>query len=107
MPVVTFIEPDGAVRRVDAPTGISLMLAAVDADVRGIDADCGGCLSCATCHVYVDPACAHLVPAATEEEDSLLEFVAAARSERSRLSCQVLLTEAMDGLRVTVAPAQA
>jgi 2Fe-2S ferredoxin len=64
---------------------------------------CGGCCSCATCHVYVDPAFADKLPAMSADEDGLLDG-ATHRKETSRLSCQIRVTEALDGLRVTIAP---
>ena len=64
---------------------------------------CGGCCSCATCHVYVDPAFADSLPAMSEDENDLLDS-SDHRNDTSRLSCQVVLTDALDGLRVTIAP---
>ena len=81
-------------------TGQSLMQAAVAANVPGIEADCGGMMTCATCHVYVrEPFLAQL-PDMTEDEDSMLDFTADVRKANSRLSCQIPLTEALDGLTV-------
>lgn len=106
MPEVVFILPDASERRIDAPTGSSLMLAAVRNNVRGIDAECGGCLSCATCHVWIDEADAARVPPAPPEEADMLEFAAAGRRPTSRLSCQIEMTEALAGLRVHVPDTQ-
>lgn len=64
---------------------------------------CGGCCSCATCHVYVDPAFNDRMPAMTEDEDALLEG-SSCRRETSRLSCQIRIAKSLDGLRVTIAP---
>ena len=82
------------------------MRAAVDVNISGIEAECGGCCSCATCHVYLDQASALLVAPALADEVAMLEFVAAERLPSSRLSCQIDLTDAMEGLMATVAPTQ-
>lgn len=81
------------------PAG-SLMQAAVAANVRGIEADCGGLATCATCHVYVREPFAAQLPPPQEDELSMLEFTAAERRPNSRLSCQIALTETLDGLAV-------
>ena len=91
---------DGASRSLAVPTGQSLMRAATRAGVEEIAADCGGCLTCATCHVYVDAQwLANLKPAGPDEL-AMLEMTAAERRPNSRLSCQVELTTALDGLKV-------
>ena len=106
MPNVTYIQPDGTRRAVDIPDGDSVMSGAMQNNVRGILAECGGVLACATCHVYVDPAWFdHLPPPATDEAD-MLEATAAERRPTSRLSCQILMTAALDGLVVTVPDSQ-
>lgn len=97
MPRVTFIEFNGAVHEVDAQAGASLMRAAVDHGVPGIDADCGGACACATCHVYVDPAWLARTGSRGEMEASMLGFAAAAQPN-SRLACQIPMTEALDGI---------
>ena len=91
---------DGSSREVEVPVGRSLMLGATINGVAGIEADCGGTLSCATCHVYVDPAWIDRLPEPELMEVELMEGVAAERRPNSRLSCQILLTEALDGLTV-------
>jgi 2Fe-2S ferredoxin len=93
MPTVTFIEYNGTRHEVDAVNGVSLMRAAVDHNVPGIDADCGG----ATCHVYVDPAWLARTGTRTEMEESMLSF-AAATQENSRLSCQIEMSDALAGI---------
>lgn len=93
----------GAERReqaVQAKPGMSLMQAAVDADIDGVKADCGGMLTCATCHVLVEPQWLGLLPPMGSEESEMLDFAAAPREPGSRLSCQVPLTSDLDGLRV-------
>jgi 2Fe-2S ferredoxin len=99
MPKVTFIEHDGTVHVVEAVSGLSVMRAAVDNNVPGIDADCGGECACATCHVYVEPEWLPKVGARTETEETMLSF-AAATQDNSRLSCQITMTDALDGLVV-------
>jgi 2Fe-2S ferredoxin len=91
---------DGAEQRISARTGKSLMQAAVSAGVDGIAADCGGCLSCATCHVVVDAAWTARLPAAAADENAMLDMTASPREAGSRLSCQIGLSAALDGLRV-------
>ncbi len=93
-------KPDGRTvdHAVPAKPGQSLMQAAVKAGVAGIAADCGGLMTCATCHVYLRDDWVAKLPAPHEEEVAFLEFTAAERRPGSRLSCQIALTEAMDGL---------
>ena len=99
MPRITFIEPDGFRREIDAPLGITLMEAARQHGIRGIVAQCGGACACATCHVYIDAAWLAKVglPAAGSQEASMLSFAAVTQPD-SRLSCQIPVTEALDGL---------
>lgn len=102
MPIVNFRHRDGSVDAVDAPLGSSLMAAAIKHPVDGIIAECGGNAMCATCHVYVDPASAGLLPPMAEEEDEMLDGTASERTERSRLSCQLPVTDEMAGMTVDV-----
>lgn len=102
---VTFIQPDGAFRDVTSEEGSSLMRAAVNNDVSGIVGDCGGSMSCATCHVYVDDAWTARVGPAGEDEQFMLEFVPDPRAS-SRLACQVRLEAGLDGLIVHVPETQ-
>lgn len=83
--------------------GDNLMEAIRNGGIDELMAICGGCCSCATCHVFVDPASADLLPAISADEDDLLDS-SDHRTERSRLSCQIDLTDKLDGLRVTIAP---
>jgi len=107
---VTFVHPrpDGACssQTVSCRTGTNLMQAAVEASVKGIEADCGGSLTCATCHVYVQEPWLGMLPAPVPDEDSMLDFTAQPRSAHSRLSCQIVLTEGLDGLTVEVPKSQ-
>jgi len=101
VPKITFITHDDAEHTIDAETGASLMEAAVDHEVPGIDADCGGGCSCATCHVFVDEAWREtLGPPDGMEEDML--GVNPDRREGSRLSCQITVVDELDGLVVRV-----
>ena len=102
MPIVTYILRDGARRDVDVPEGTSVMEAAIHNHVRGIDAECGGCLSCATCHVYIDASSTANLPLPDESELELLDGVADERRPESRLSCQLVMSAAMNGLVVQV-----
>ncbi len=91
---------DGAVRSIRGRIGRTLMQAAVDAGIDGIAADCGGCLSCATCHVFIDEAWRAQLTAVTPDEASMLEMTAAPAEAGSRLSCQIDLSPALDGLQL-------
>jgi ferredoxin, 2Fe-2S len=86
--------------------GESLMQAAVAANVQGIEADCGGLLTCATCHVYVREPFASKLPPPSDDELGMLEFTASPRQPNSRLSCQIELGEALDGLTVDLPASQ-
>jgi 2Fe-2S ferredoxin len=97
---ILFIEHNGTEHPVEAEVGESVMLAAVDNSVPGIDADCGGFCSCATCHVYVSPEWLEKVGPAGPAEDEMLSLTPD-RKENSRLSCQIEITQELDGLEVT------
>jgi len=99
MPRVVFVLPDGRRTEVDVQPGYTVMEAAVANDVPGIEAQCGGACNCATCHAYVDGAWAHALPEKSFDEIALLDYVDGARPE-SRLTCQIPMTEALDGLVV-------
>lgn len=106
MPQITYVQQDGSKDTVEAKLGSSVMQTAVGNGVNGIVAECGGNLACATCHVYVDPAfLADLVPIAEDEED-MLDCTGSPREDNSRLSCQLKVTEALDGLVVSVPESQ-
>ena len=102
MPRLLVIDRDGVERELDAPSGTSLMEPLRDMD-DGVTAICGGMCSCATCHVYVDEAWAPKLPAAMSDEMDMLRDLSSFRPT-SRLSCQIPLVDALDGLRVTIAP---
>ncbi|MBV9250361.1 MAG: 2Fe-2S iron-sulfur cluster binding domain-containing protein [Acetobacteraceae bacterium] len=107
MPTITYIEHDGTEHPVEVPVGLSVMRGAVDNNVPGIDADCGGECACATCHVYVDAAWLDKVglPEPGSQEATMLSFAAVAQDD-SRLSCQIRVTEALDGLIVRMPEGQ-
>lgn len=95
---VHLIDAAGTDHTVEGSSGESLMRAATSAGVDGIAADCGGCMTCATCHVIVYPAWAAKLPPASEEEDYMLDTTAVPREATSRLSCQITLYPPLDGL---------
>ena len=98
---ITYVEHDETEHVVDCQTGVSLMQAAIDNLVPGIDADCGGECSCATCHVMVNENWLEKVGPPGEMEESMLDLNPE-RQENSRLSCQVEVSEELDGLRVSM-----
>ena len=106
MPKIVFIEPDGRRREVDAQIGVSLMETARQHGIAGILALCGGACACATCHLYVGAAGIAGLPPPEDMEQGMLESVALPR-DSSRLGCQVLVTQALDGLEVTIPAEQA
>jgi 2Fe-2S ferredoxin len=103
MPTVTFIQPDGTREDVEAEVGYSVMEAATLNGIRGIEAECGGACSCATCHVHVDAEWLGRLPEMEPMEDAMLDAANDRRAD-SRLSCQLEVTEELDGLTVTVVP---
>ena len=105
MPVVTYISHDGAINDVEVASGTSVMQGAVDNMIDGIVAECGGSRSCATCHVYIDDAWMDKIPAASEMEKDMLECVLEPESN-SRLSCQISVTDELDGLVVKLPASQ-
>lgn len=106
MTVIHYILNDGVRRTVEAKNGATVMETAIRNNIRGIDAECGGSCSCATCHVYVDEEFLDLLPLADDMENDLLDATAAAREPGSRLSCQIAVTSSLDGLVVRVPPKQ-
>jgi len=105
MPKITYIATDGTRSEVDARIGDSVMLTAVNNNVPGIVAECGGACSCATCHVHVDPDWYDKLPEPDDMEKDMLEF-AVDPDETSRLSCQITVTEELDGLTVRTPESQ-
>ncbi|WP_028933555.1 2Fe-2S iron-sulfur cluster-binding protein [Pseudonocardia spinosispora] len=106
MPKVVFQLADGTETGVDARIGDSVMTAATQNGVAGIIAECGGNCSCATCHVWVREDFAHVVGEPDDLEEALLDLAVSERRPGSRLSCQLTLTEELDGLTVEIPPEQ-
>ena len=106
MAKITFIQHDGSEQSYDGKTGLSVMEVAVKNNVPGIDADCGGACACATCHVYVDAAWAEKVGQPASMEEDMLDFAFDVRPT-SRLSCQIKVSAALDGLVVHTPERQA
>lgn len=106
MPMIIFIEPDGTENKVSAEIGQSVMEAAVQNGVSGIDADCGGACSCATCHGYIDESWQEKLAAPDAVELEMLDF-AYMREENSRLTCQIKVSEDLNGLLVRLPESQA
>lgn len=100
-PSIHFELTDGSLRTVPAKAGVSLMRHALDNGIPGIPADCGGDCACATCHVHVDPGWFSQLPETTQQERDLLDIVDDL-CDVSRLSCQIVVTEDMDGLTVKI-----
>jgi len=105
MPTVTYIEASGASHEVNIDSGTSLMQGAVDNMIEGIVAECGGSCSCATCHCYLEESWIDKVEPASEMEKDLLDCVTDPK-DNSRLSCQVNVTDAHDGLVVHLPESQ-
>jgi 2Fe-2S ferredoxin len=104
MPTIIVTTRDGSQQRIPGVAGSSIMIALRDAGIDEILALCGGCCSCATCHVYVDADFMGKIPPASEDETDLLDS-SLHLTPLSRLSCQVKMSDALDGVHVTVAPA--
>lgn len=103
MPKLTVVTREGQETTVEAENGLSVMEVIRDAGFDELLALCGGCCSCATCHVYVDGELADKLAPMGEDENDLLDS-SDHRNESSRLSCQLKISDALDGLRVTIAP---
>ncbi|MDG1448035.1 MAG: 2Fe-2S iron-sulfur cluster-binding protein [Porticoccaceae bacterium] len=105
MPKVTYIEANGQSHEVDLDAGVSLMQGAVDNMIEGIVAECGGSCSCATCHCYIDQQWLDKLEPATEMENDLLECVTEPK-DNSRLSCQIVISDDLNGLVVHLPESQ-
>ena len=99
MPKITYIEHTGTERTIDAKAGATVMETAIQNNVPGIVAECGGACSCATCHVHIDEAWSAIVGPPSPMEEDMLDFAFDVKPT-SRLSCQIKVTEALDGLIV-------
>ncbi|MCB1475883.1 MAG: 2Fe-2S iron-sulfur cluster binding domain-containing protein [Rhodobiaceae bacterium] len=106
MPKITYIESNGTEHVVEARNGMSVMEAAIENLIPGIEAECGGALACATCHVYVDQAWLEKTGEVTPVEQDMLDFAYEMKPE-SRLSCQILMRDDLDGLVVRIPERQA
>ncbi|QZY47052.1 2Fe-2S iron-sulfur cluster-binding protein [Mycolicibacterium austroafricanum] len=107
MPTITYVHPDGTKQDVTVAAGKRIMHSAIANDIDGIVGECGGQVMCATCHVYVDEAWADRVPPITDEEDEMLDGTASPRTGESRLSCQIPVTDDLDGIVVRLPDEQA
>lgn len=101
MPKVTYITTDGERHEVEVETGYSVMEGAINNNIEGIVAECGGACACATCHGYIDAAWLAKLPEMDDMEDSMLD-AAYERKDNSRLTCQIEITDDLDGLVVQV-----
>ena len=101
MAKITFIQPDGKSQSVIADSGMTVMEAAKKNLIAGIEAECGGACACATCHVYIDPDWQTKAGKPESMEEDMLDFAFDVRAE-SRLSCQIKVTDALDGLVVRI-----
>ncbi|MEO6094042.1 MAG: 2Fe-2S iron-sulfur cluster-binding protein [Novosphingobium sp.] len=102
MPQITVVNQSGEESNVEATVGRTLMEVIRDSGFDELLALCGGCCSCATCHVHVDPAFKDQLPRMSEDENDLLDS-SDHRNENSRLSCQIPITDALAGMKVTIA----
>ena len=106
MAKITYIEHGGKEHVVEVANGLTVMEGARDNNIPGIEADCGGACACSTCHVYVDPAWVEKLPAKDDMEEDMLDFAFEVRPT-SRLSCQIKVSDELDGLVVRVPERQA
>ena len=106
MAKITYVATDGERTTVDVPAGWSVMEGAVRNSIAGIDAECGGCCAYATCHVYVAPEWQDRLPSIEDTESDMLTCTASERRDTSRLSCQIKVTDALDGLVVEMPESQ-
>ena len=105
MAKITYIEHNGTQHAIDVKTGLSVMEGAVKNNIPGIDADCGGACACATCHVYVNEEWLDKTGDRSAMEESMLDFAEGVQ-DNSRLSCQIKVSDALDGLVVTMPESQ-
>ncbi|SDN41073.1 ferredoxin, 2Fe-2S [Lutimaribacter pacificus] len=99
---ITYIEHNGTEHVVEVPNGMTVMEGARDNNIPGIEADCGGACACSTCHVYVAPEWVDKLPPRDDMEEDMLDFAYEPDPERSRLTCQLKVSDALDGLVVTM-----
>ena len=101
MPTITYIEHNGTEHQIEAEVGATLMQTALDNGVPGIDGDCGGGMSCATCHVYVTEDWFDKLPKKEDGEEDMLDM-AYEPKKNSRLSCQIVVSDELDGLKINI-----
>ena len=97
---ITYIEFNGTEHIVDVETGMTVMEGARDNNIPGIEADCGGACACSTCHVYVDANWVNKIPEKEDMEEDMLDFAYSPDENQSRLTCQIEVTDELDGLIV-------
>ncbi len=100
MPKITYKDYQGTSKIIEVKSGLSVMEGAIQKEIPGIDADCGGSMACATCHVYVDDKWLDKIPKAEDAEIDMIDM-AFEPKKNSRLSCQIIVNEELDGLEVT------
>ena len=98
MTKITYIEHDGTQHVVDVANGLTVMEGARDNNIPGIEADCGGACACSTCHVYVDATWVERLPTKDDMEEDMLDFAYEPDATRSRLTCQIKVTDELEGL---------
>jgi 2Fe-2S ferredoxin len=103
---ITYVSPEGAEDTVDAEEGSTVMQTALNHNIKGIVGECGGNALCATCHVYVDEAQFDGLPPIADFEEEMLDVTSSPRKDNSRLSCQISVTAAIDGLIVRLPETQ-
>lgn len=106
MPKAIYLTQDGKRAELEVRVGTNLMQAAVSNSIHEIVGDCGGSASCATCHVYVEDLYAHMLPEMSSAEEDMLQCTASERRPSSRLSCQIVMTDELDGITVHIAERQ-
>ena len=100
MPKITFNDFQGNSKTIEVDNGLSVMEGAIQKEIPGIDADCGGSMACATCHVYVEDKWFDKIPKAEDAENDMIDM-AFEPKKNSRLSCQIIVSDELDGLQVT------
>ena len=105
MPKITYKDKNGNSKTIEVENGLSVMEGAIQNDIPGIDADCGGSMACATCHVYVEENWFNKLPKAEDAEVDMIDM-AFEPKKNSRLSCQIIVSDKLDGLEVTTPETQ-
>ena len=100
MPKITFIDYNGTSKTIEVENGLTVMEGAIQNEIPGIDADCGGSMACATCHVYIKDKWLNNIPKAEDAEIDMIDM-AYEPKKNSRLSCQIIVSDDLDGLEVT------